>query len=270
MHYDLVLSDFDGTLLRWDDTVSPRTVKAIGDFVAAGGVFGISTGRSYASIVQRLGEVGLCGNFPVMSCQGALSRDSKSGKTIAEIPLERAAAVEFLRRAEDLGLMAQFYTADEIYAPEVNESNEEYFRINRMMPVTVGKVSVAAAIAAQPILKVLCIIDPADRERILRQMEGIAGAKVFASHAMLIEAVSAEAGKGNGLRLTCERFGIDLRRSAAFGDELNDVEMLEAAGLGVAMGNAVPAAKRSADIVTEDCDCDGVAIVLEKIVRGEL
>lgn len=266
MQYIFTVSDFDGTLLRRDDRISPRTVEAIAAYVKAGGIFGISTGRAYTSIVQRLGELGIEGSFPVMSCQGALSRDSKSGETLAAIPMPQTSVVEFLRRAEELGFPSQFYTAESIYAPYLNETNEEYFRMNRLMPVIVDKVSEYAAKIDEPILKALVVIPPEERARVTAAMQGIAGVKVFASHALLIEAVSEQAGKGNGLRLACKRLGIDVSRSAAVGDELNDIEMIRAAGLGVAMGNAVPEVKAAADYITEDCNNDGVAVLLEKII----
>lgn len=268
MNYDLVVSDFDGTLRRSDDTISERTVRAIADYTAAGGTFAVSTGRAYASIVQRLEELGLRGSFPVMSCQGALMRDSLSGETLSAIPLEKSAAVEFLRRAERMGLTAQFYTAEKIYAPALNEINRTYFERNRLLPEEVGCVSDYAEKTDEPILKVLCMIDPADRARVLGEMQGIAGARAVASHAMLIEAVSDKAGKGKGLELACRRLGVDISRSVAIGDELNDIDMIRAAGLGVAVGNAVPECKRAADVIVADCDHDGVAELLETILNS--
>lgn len=270
MNYDLVLSDFDGTLLNGHDTISARTVKAIKNFTEAGGIFGVSSGRSYAALWQRLGELGLKGEFPVMCCQGALTRSSENGEIINRIPMEKDSALEFLRRAEELDVMCQFYTADNVYTPSLNEINRFYFEINRIVPQAVGRVSEFAAKCNEPILKVLVMIDPADREKMLSTFAGIKGTKVFASHAMLVEAVSENAGKGNGLISTCKRLNIPVERSAAVGDELNDIEMIKAAGLGVAMANAVPEAKAAADYITDDYNADGVAVLLEKITANEI
>lgn len=270
MNYDLIISDFDGTLLRRDDTISPRTVKAIKEFTAFGGIFGLSSGRAFSSLRLRLGELGLSGSFPVLCCQGAMSRDSESGELLYQIPMPKESAVEFLRKAENMGLMCQFYTADKVYAPSLNERNEYYFKHNRIVPEEVGKASEFAEKNDFRILKALAIIEPNEREKMLSEFAGIRGVKSFASHPMLIEAVSQSAGKGNGLKSVCKTLGINLARSVALGDELNDVEMIEAAGLGVAMGNAVNEAKHVADCVTADCDADGVAKVIEKVVSGEL
>ncbi len=270
MNYDLILSDFDGTLLRRDDTISPRTVKAIKEYTASGGVFGVSSGRAFASLRLRLGELGLRGSFPVLCCQGAMSRNSESGELISQIPMQKKSALEFLRKAEDMGLMCQFYTADNVYAPSLNKQNEYYFKLNRIVPEAVGKASEFLVARDLAVLKVLAIIEPSEREKMLAEFSGISGVKTFASHPILVEAVSENAGKGNGLIGACKRLGIKTERCVALGDELNDVEMIEAAGLGVAMGNAVSEAKRAADYVTADCDSDGVAEVIEKVMSGEL
>lgn len=268
MRYKMIISDFDGTLLRRDDTVSPRTKKAIADFTAAGGVFGISTGRAYTSICQRLDELGLHGSFPILCCQGALSRDSVTGEILGSIPMATPSAVEFLRRAQTSGHMAQFYTAGNIYAPEYNEINGLYFKMNRLRPQEVGDIVPFAQQCKEPILKTLCFVAPEERQQMLALFADIADIKVCASHPMLIEAMSVSAGKGNGLVAECKRRGIPPEQCVAIGDEQNDVEMLVAAGLGVAMGNAVAEAKAAADHVTSDCNHDGVAEVIEKILSN--
>lgn len=270
MKYKLVICDFDGTLLRSDDTISDETKRAIFEYTESGGVFGISTGRSFESIYKRLSELGLKGKFPVMSCQGALSYDSESGELLADIPMDRVSAVEFLRRAENMGLTCQFYTARDVFVPELNEINGGYFKLTRLTPIGVGKVSEYAQKTTEKIYKTLCFINPKDRERVISAMSGIPNTQVFASHAALIEAASQCAGKGNGLIKTCKAFKVPIEQSVSIGDELNDVEMIKAAGLGVAMGNAIDKAKDAADYVTDTNDNDGVAKVLRKILNGTL
>ena len=64
--------------------------------------------------------------------------------------------------------------------------------------------------------------------------------------------------KANGLRILCEYWGVDMERTYAFGDSMNDIEIIQAAGTGIAMGNGVQALKDVADYVTADIDKDGV------------
>lgn len=64
--------------------------------------------------------------------------------------------------------------------------------------------------------------------------------------------------KANGLRTLCEYWGIDIKGTYAFGDSMNDIEIIEAAGVGVAVGNAVDALKEVADYVAADINDDGI------------
>ena len=71
--------------------------------------------------------------------------------------------------------------------------------------------------------------------------------------------------KGYGLQTICDDAGIDISEAVAFGDSYNDIRMIQRAGMGVAMGNAEEALKEVADMVTDDCDHDGIAKALEKL-----
>ena len=79
--------------------------------------------------------------------------------------------------------------------------------------------------------------------------------------------------KGEGLRLLCRTLDLDIAQTIACGDEGNDVSILRAAGLGVAMGNATAEALAAADVQVADCDHDGVAQAIEtylgRPIRGE-
>ncbi|MDO5417412.1 MAG: Cof-type HAD-IIB family hydrolase [Lachnospiraceae bacterium] len=72
------------------------------------------------------------------------------------------------------------------------------------------------------------------------------------------DAVEKEASKAEGLKRLCEYWGIDIRNTAAFGDSMNDMEILQEAGIGIAMGNGIPELKDAADYVTADIREDGV------------
>ncbi len=71
-------------------------------------------------------------------------------------------------------------------------------------------------------------------------------------------------GKSNGVRLLCNHYKIDISEVVAIGDEMNDLDMIKAVGMGVAMGNGVDSVKKAADYITETNDNDGVAKALIK------
>ena len=74
----------------------------------------------------------------------------------------------------------------------------------------------------------------------------------------MVESVPLGFSKGSGIRKVCELFGIPISDTIAFGDSVNDLDMLETAGIGVAMGNGTDAAKQAADYVTTDMFDDGI------------
>jgi HAD superfamily hydrolase (TIGR01484 family) len=81
-----------------------------------------------------------------------------------------------------------------------------------------------------------------------------------------IEINSREAVKGNAILGLAGYLGLDPAETMAFGDDLNDISMLKAAGVGVAMANAPDIVKTAADVVTKSCDEDGVAYVLRQYI----
>ena len=77
---------------------------------------------------------------------------------------------------------------------------------------------------------------------------------------------SAAAGKANGLRALCRHLGVDMAQTVAFGDGTNDTDMLRAAGLGVAMANAMEDVRNAADYITLSNNDAGVAAAIEQFV----
>ena len=92
--------------------------------------------------------------------------------------------------------------------------------------------------------------------------------KLSDSSGFMLEIVSEGADKGIGLQKLCDHLGMDIEETIAVGDSMNDIEILQTAGLSVAMGNACDGAKAAADIITDDCDHDGVAkVILEYLLN---
>ena len=83
-----------------------------------------------------------------------------------------------------------------------------------------------------------------------------------------LEVIPAVINKGQGIRDICGVLGLKTAQVIAFGDAANDIPMLEAAGVGVAMGNASEAVKAAADMVTASNNDDGIAVALEKLLKA--
>src|SRR6478752_5856504 len=103
------------------------------------------------------------------------------------------------------------------------------------------------------------IPDDALREEVLKQIAGISDFEISNSSLTNLEINALGINKAKGIMTVCERLGISMDEVIAMGDSLNDMAMIEAAGCGIAMGNAQEAVKEAADWVTDTNVNNGVA-----------
>jgi len=161
----------------------------------------------------------------------------------------------------------QTYINDRLYAFQDNDKVQSYAALSGI-PYT---------IAADPSrlpeghhTKLIIIDEPEELDRLAPEVRELAGPDmhVTKSKATFLEVFHKEGTKGDALRFLAAHYGIPMEQTVAIGDAWNDLEMIQAAGLGVAMANAVPALKKVADYVTLSNNEDGVRHVLEKFVLG--
>ena len=114
--YPVIVSDFDGTLLRSDHTIAPETVESIRRFVEKGGVFVISTGRALQSILPIAQELGLKGLIAAFS--GAVIADIESEKLLFKKAFSVQDGAEICKYMEEQGLNVQIYEIDKYYSSE--------------------------------------------------------------------------------------------------------------------------------------------------------
>ena len=276
LKYKLIVSDFDGTLTDCNGNIPQENIAAIKAYRAAGGIFTVSTGRMHQSIIQKLDTLGLGGvSIPLVSYQGALIVDSKTKERLHAVEMEKETVQKILRFCESNRLYVHFYSFDRLYVKEYGEIAKmyvEYTDIKEYVTVAGNLEAYMDAHPELPICKVL-IIDDADRvlETEKRINTHLNGAAVFSrASARLTECTDNKAGKGNAVRWFSQALGIPLKEIAAIGDAGNDASMLEAAGLGIAMGNAPEYLKKIADYVTDDNQNVGLAKAIYKILNNEL
>ncbi|MOA01844.1 putative phosphatase [compost metagenome] len=126
-------------------------------------------------------------------------------------------------------------------------------------------------VVVQPTPKMLIIDDPDYLDELIPVLRELLGDEVHITKSKphFLEIMHKEGTKGHALKFLADHFGCDMSQTIAIGDSWNDHEMLEAAGLGVAMGNAIPALKEIADYITASNNEDGVKQVIDKFVLGK-
>jgi Cof subfamily protein (haloacid dehalogenase superfamily) len=267
MKYGLIVTDLDDTLLRDDLTISDRSKRAITRARKAGARVALATGRMFPSAAPYARELGLTG--PVICCQGAEIADIESGKPTRITSVPRALAKETLRFAEDAGIYAQYYSLEEYFFEKESEESEFYRRTSGVRGEALGRKP-REALDFDPI-KVLFIAEPQRiREAYAEASVRFAGTlSVAISKSRYLEFTHPRANKGAAVEALAAMLKIPRENVMAVGDALNDLPMLEFAGLGVAVMNGDEHVKARADAVTASNEEDGVALAIEKYALGE-
>ncbi|MDE6372469.1 MAG: HAD-IIB family hydrolase, partial [Clostridia bacterium] len=115
---------------------------------------------------------------------------------------------------------------------------------------------------SQPV-KVVVLADDEHCKKLVKEgREKFPHLAIMRSHQLVVEAITKGINKGEAIKWLCDKYGIDVSEAIAMGDSENDIEMIKAAGLGIAVGNAMPNVKQSADFVADTNDNDAVAQVI--------
>jgi hypothetical protein len=268
--YRLIALDLDGTAVRDGQMPTPRVTAAVAQAVAAGAHVVIATGRGYAS--ARAWTTAFDLKTPLICYQGALVKEVVGAQeTLYVAAVPEAPLREVIAFAEERGLEMTLYSEDTLYH-RASAYGEDFFALWFGLPqrqVTYLADGLAAMRAAgQAPAKALFLGVPAACDVLTPELEARFGDRltVVRTHPLFVEVLAPTVSKGRALAFLAERFGVPRAEVIAIGDSGNDVSMLRWAGLGVAMGNAFPAALAAADWVAPSVEEDGAAVVIEKFV----
>lgn len=260
MAYRLLASDIDGTLITSRQELSEKTLSAINEMKARGKLFTLATGRPITGVSQYTHLVS--SGVPLISYNGAMIIRPDNGEIVYERGLSEAAALEIIRRGNERGILVIAWAKNRLFANMMNDDVIGYSRItgervnvftDPMEPVNLGVTKCIWLDCAENTVKY--------REEL--KSDPIDGAEFCTSTPQLLEFMCCGVSKGEGLKKVCEYCGIDISEAIASGDELNDMSMIKAAGLGVAMGNSHPEIIKAADHITLTNDEDGLAVLIE-------
>lgn len=266
MNYSLIVTDFDGTLLKSDGTISQRTKDAINRYVAKGGKFAISTGRMPAAILPHIKELGLDG---VVSCaQGSIIIDIQTNEILASGTIPNDIAVKVCQSMEKRGLHIHVYDLWEYYS-NMNDSYLAYYEsLVKTKAILVQNEPISAFIKRKGInpFKILVMLEPEDNERIRLELENekFQNCEVTRSASWLVEVGNVAYNKGTSVQFLANYYGIPMQQTIAIGDQLNDLAMIETAALGFAVQNADDSLKKFAIVLPQTNDDDAVAEVIER------
>ena len=271
----ILFTDLDGTLLNNDKLVSQGNREAIERLLEAGHYFVVATGRPTKSAFKVVEKLGL--TMPgcyMIAYNGGVIFDCHNKELVMEkkLPLEY---VHYLfKEAEKYGLYIQTYGEDDKIIANCDGPELKFY--------TKGTSKALSCEICSDIQNALCS-EP--NKALFIDLSGERNLKFWEEHKdweagrcestfsckEYLEYLPLGVSKGNAVRTLCEMLEVDIQNAYAAGDERNDISMIEAAGVGVAMKNAVDEAKSAADYITEnDNNNDGIAEIIDKLIlRGE-
>ena len=266
--YRLIATDIDGTLLTSSKTVTPRTIAAL-RAAADAGVHVVPISGRQAHVLRPVVELAGVDGYAVCA-NGAvcyhLGRDEVVFENLLSVPAQTE-LVTRLREVRPEVRCVSVRDAGRTFVPEVG-----YVGMmdpgDHGAPHEIGEFPLAEVLAA-PSVKLVARQTGVAPEELLADVVDldVAGCQPTISGAPFVEVADAGVTKASGLERLCGILGVQQHEVIAFGDHLNDLDLLQWAGRGIAMGNGLDDVKQAADEVTLTNDEDGLAVVIERVLR---
>lgn len=270
MRYRLLAIDLDETLLNAASKISPRNKQAIRAAVERGVMITISTGRMYLTGLPYVKELELNTDWPMISYQGALIKTTENGTVLYYRPMTLETAVAVAAVAEERGEEICAYIDERFYINRENRYSRYYRSRYDIVVEAVGRLDHFLEEEGCPPAKMTIFNWEGKFSGIKEDLQGSYPDQftMLRPHPFFLEFSHREATKGQALRRLAGEFAIRREEIISFGDSHNDLDMIEYAGLGVAVANASPEVLEAADLVTAANTEDGVARVIEEYISA--
>lgn len=262
MDVRLIAIDLDGTLLREDRSPHPASVEAILRAQSAGVFVCLASGRMALSVIGFADEIGIHG--PLVTSNGAYALDAQRNE-IHHIGVRRSVQEKLIVYAHDAGCQLNIYARDRVMTTRQTEWGQLY--CSRVRNLKVEIVDESLMMSVEP-TKILIVDEPEAIQRHRALLGPVLGeeATLTISEPEYLEFLAPGVDKSYGLRAVCEREGIRREETAAIGDYLNDLEMIEWAGVSAAMANGADELKRAASRVVASNEEGGVAEFIDSLL----
>lgn len=276
MAYKLICIDVDGTLLNSKHEITPRVKEAIEKAHALGLHTVISTGRMYTDAQYYADLIGV--KSPVIASNGAFIKEKDNDQVIYKDILGESLCLELLeifRKHRTTPyfctphkfyygtiLFKFFYIVTKLFGRRNNNLDMEYVFSWKQWQTVLQQEK-------EDIVKCEIIYrDAALVEQLRQELANIEQVEVVDSSQYNIEITRKGVSKGKAVAMLAALYNLQREEIIAIGDSANDISMIEYAGLGIAMGNALASVKQCADYITDSNDEDGVANAINRFVLG--
>jgi len=263
----LLVADLDGTLLDPDGELSPASIAAVRQCVAAGICVVIATARPPRSSRAIYRQLGL--DTPSIHYNGAIVYEFATGRLLLHRPIPGPLARELTARAlqVDQSAIVSLEVADRWYINRLTQPVKTETERLGFTPDYVGDLD---RFFEHPVTKALISFPGADTRSAAAALEAALGGRLSftKSDEGVLQVMNGGVSKGSAVRFLLDRFSIDPSEAAAVGDAPNDLSMLQVVGLPIAMANGYPEVRAAAKHITLTNDEDGVAVAIRRFILG--
>ena len=279
IRYGLLAIDVDGTLVNSRDELTPATRDALVRAGEAGVHIVLATGRRYSKTLHLVEPLGI--EVPLVTATGALVKDPKGHRTFYRAEFAPGILETILRTVAAAGYDPVLYgdtfsDGFDFFLSRLDTPNPElceYLRNNGVY----GRV--CPGLVAAPPEGIFAGFAMGTREAMLAleaQLHAAVGDGV-STHVLrspkyagfFCEFAPGGVTKWSGIRRLADQWNIGVAEICAVGDDVNDIQMIRSAGLGIAMGNALPEVKAAADRIAPTHDENGLVRVVQWLLDGE-
>lgn len=268
--YKIIALDMDGTLLNDQKVITGRTKEALIKAREKGVKVVLASGRPVDGLKKYLSELNLISDEEyVLSFNGSLVQKVKSEEVLYEIGLTGKDLHYLYDISKNLGVNIHAFSSTKgLIAPKISKYTEVEAELNG---IDINVCDFSEIAEDEHIVKVMLIDDEKIIERVIKELpeEVNEKYKVVRSAPYFLEQINKASGKSVGLAALAKYLNVSKDEIIAVGDAGNDLDMIEYAGLGVAMGNAADCVKEVANYITSDNNNDGIAEVIEKFILND-
>ncbi len=261
----MVVTDIDGTIYSEKQGLTDNVKACLQNLIRNGIHVAIATGRTYASAKYVADEIGI--ECPLICYQGGLI-NTYDGKILDVKYLPQDIARKIVTELRDRNIHMNVYIEDVLYVENDNDyikayvgnKGIDYFKVNSFDNLDFSKLNKILAIDNNPQLI----------ENLIKELQTkYPEIYVVKSTDIFCEIANKYATKGNAIKFLANKLGFTEKEVLAIGDQNNDIEMVETAGIGVAMGNGTEEIKAKANYITDTVDNEGFVKAINKFVWGK-
>lgn len=272
MKYKLIVLDVDGTMLNSNREISKRTAQTLRKVQQVGIKVALASGRPTYGILPLAKAIDLdvYGGY-IISYNGAQVMEAKDGQIIFERRIDPQMVPYLEKKANKMGLTMAYYDGNEVVSNDIN--NPHVVDEAAMNGMTLRQDNMLSLSMDDWPAEIMLVSDDEEtltslEQHMQRHLAGVMD--TIHSNPYYLEIVGYQVGKSYAMGALVQKMGIQMSEVLAIGDGEADINMLQMAGTGVAMGNATDAVRRCADFTTLSCDEDGAALAIEKAIMQEV